>query len=37
MSSESFKFESLEAALNKHLPSDALSEVKRVLYGRADE
>lgn len=37
MSSDNFKFESLEDVLNKHLPSNELSEVKRVLYGRSDE
>jgi hypothetical protein len=31
-----FKFKSLEESLAK-LPSDDLSEVKRILYGRADE
>lgn len=30
-------FKNIEESLKKHLPDDELREVKRILYGRADE
>lgn len=35
--SEKSEFRSLEETLHKHIPSEELKEVKRILYGRADE
>lgn len=33
----SINFKSLEECLEKHIPTDELKEVKRILYGRSDE
>lgn len=30
-------FRNIEESLSKHLPTDELIEVKKILYGRADE
>lgn len=34
---EMASFRNIEESLSKHLPTDELSEVKNILYGRADE
>lgn len=35
--SESFVLNSLEECLNKHIPTEELKEVKRIIYGQREE